>query len=60
LHWVSHSIAMAKVCIFLSKALEGFSVSWLMIAIDCVWNIQLFFLEAVIWLNTRFPTDNPN
>jgi len=55
LRWVSRSTAMAKVCTYLSKALGGFPISKLMVAIDHVWTMKLFVLEVVIWLITRFP-----
>ena len=60
LRWVSRSTVVVRVCTCLSMALEGFSVSWLMVAINRVWTMLLFFLETVIWLITRFPTDGAN
>ena len=60
LRWVSRSTVVVRVYTCLSMALEGFSVSWLMVAINRVWTMLLFFLETVIWLITRFPTDGAN
>ena len=52
-HWVSRSTVVARVCTCLSNALDGFSVSWLVVAINHVWTIQLFVFEMVIWLITH-------
>ena len=46
LHWVSRSTVAARVCTCLSKAFEGFPASWLMVAIERVWTMQLFCLKS--------------
>ena len=58
-HWVSHSTAVVRVCIYLSNALDGFLISWLVVAIVCVWTIQLFVFETAIRFITRFPQTAP-
>ena len=52
LHWVSRLIAVARVC---PRCWRGFWVFWLTVVIDHIWTMQLFVLEAMIRLITRFP-----
>ena len=41
-------------------ALEGFPISWLMVAIECVWIMQLFCLKGSDMVNhNRFPHKRP-
>ena len=62
---VRHSIAAARVCTCLSRAIvRGSSPWWLLVAIEQVSTIQLFVWEVVVWLLLResfpqmVPTDD--
>ena len=46
--WLSCSTVAASVCTCLSNALGGFPVSWLVMAIDFFWTMQLLVFETVI------------
>ena len=56
----SRSTATTRVCTCLSRALEGFPVSWLMVAIERVWTMKLFYLKGGDMVNhNRFPQTAP-
>ena len=60
---VRRSIAVARVCTFLSRAImRGSSLWWLLVAIEWVSTIQLFVWEMVVYLyyESLFPADDTN